>query len=255
MGGNEAEGVGARKHIQLEFSRKSRWVIEFLGYKHDICKRTTIFAIIYRPGMIKKTHLFTLMFVVLCVFSDRQVSAQYLAPRFSIHLSNPLTLGSKIGVKLQYRLSLHHAVLAGYRKYWGFFPGYQYALEYHHYYRTWERSEAFYYGKAGIGNADYAPKPYFSGWETQYNRPAGYVFIGAGLGKRYNFGPFFIEGYAGLKYAGTVEKTEGYNRNLFYTLGPASFVDAGFTLGLQFFNEERNMYRRTLGAHRPRMYR
>ncbi len=162
---------------------------------------------------------------------------------------------SKGGLKLQYRLSLHHSVLAAYRKYWGFFPGYQGSIEYHRYFRSWERSEAFIYGKAGMGRADYTPKSYYKDWQTVYNIPGGYLFAGAGLGKRYNFGAFFIEGNAGLKFVQPVEKVENYNRSLFYTLGPGSFIDCGLTLGFQFFNEERNMYRRTLGVRRPTRYR
>lgn len=191
----------------------------------------------------------------MCTAHAYRAGAQYLAPRLSVHFSNPLSLLSKGGLKAQYRISQENSFLLGYRWYWGFFPGYQVAAEYHHYFRSFEQSEAFFYGKIGFGNAGYEPKPYFSGWETSYTNPGGYAFAGGGVGKRYNFGHFFIEGNAGLRLVQLVEKVEGYNKNLFYTTGPGSLVDLGINLGFQFFNEERNMYRKTLGVHRPRRYR
>lgn len=204
---------------------------------------------------MKKTYILSIILSLICAAYSHQISAQYLAPRLSIHLSNPLSLLSKAGVKAQYRVNQENSFLMGYRWYWGFFPGYQASAEYHHYFRSFEKSEAFFYGKLGFGNATYEPKPYFSGWETKYNNPGGYAFAAAGLGKRYNFGPFFIEGNAGLRFSQLVEKTENYNRNLFYTTGPGSFMDVSLNFGFQFFNEERNMYRKTLGVHPPRRYR
>jgi hypothetical protein len=200
--------------------------------------------------MNRKLLLIPLMSVLLSVLSCGDVAAQYLAPRVSIHLSNPLSLLSKAGVGLEYRLNMTHSVLLGYRWYWGFFPGYQGSVEYHRYYRSFERSEAFVYARVGIGGATYAPKPYFSGWETPYNDPGGYLFAGAGAGKRYNFGPFFIQGKVGLKYGGLLEKKTNINDNLFYTTGPASLVDCSLQFGLQFFNEGRHMYYKTLAPRR-----
>lgn len=180
-------------------------------------------------------------------------TGQYLPPRLAIHLSNPLSYASKFGVKLQYRLNIRHSVLVGYRSYYNFFPGYQGSIEYHGYYRSWERSEAFFYGKFGVGNSSYSPKSYYTGWDAKYAAPAGYGFLGAGLGKRWNFGHFFIEGNVGLKYTELLEPAEPenpINRNLFYTTGPGSLVDCGVTFGLQFFDEARHMYYHTLAPRR-----
>lgn len=192
--------------------------------------------------------------VLLSVTCCTQASAQYTPPRMSIHLTNPLSLLSKAGVKLQYRLNDNHSVLVGYRSYYGFFTGYQGALEYHHYYRTWERSESFFYGKFGVGEAAYTPKAYYTGWDATYNDPGGYGFLGAGMGKRYNFGPFFIEANVGLKYTQLLDKRTNINNNLFYTMGPGSLIDCGLHFGLQFFNEGRHMYYKTLAPRRRSRY-
>lgn len=181
------------------------------------------------------------------------VHGQYLPPRLSIHLTNPLSYASKFGVGLQYRLNLRHSVLVSYRNYYGFFPGQQGSIEYHGYYRTWDRTEAFFYGKFGVGNSVYSPRPLYTGWDARYSDPGGYGFLGAGLGRRYNFGHFFIEGRVGLKYTELLEPADPLNpinRNIFYTTGPGSLVDCGLTFGLQFFDEGRHMYYHTLAPRR-----
>ncbi len=200
--------------------------------------------------MSQRLFLIPLLSVLLSVSCCERAAAQYLAPRVSIHLSNPLSLLSKAGVGLEYRLNMTHSVLFGYQSYWGFFPGAQGSVEYHRYYRSFDRSEAFVYARVGIGSATYAPKPYYSGWDAPYNDPGGYLFAGAGAGKRYNFGPFFMEGRVGLKYAGLLEKITNINENLFYTLGPGSLVDCSFHFGIQFFSEGRHMYHNTLAPRR-----
>lgn len=201
--------------------------------------------------MILRTAIPTICLALLATVVSERSYAQYVAPRFSIHVTNPLSLGNKFGGKLQYRLNQENSVLLSYRTYYGFFPGYQGAAEYHRYYRTHDRWESFFYGKVGIGDAGYTPKNYYSGWNEAFNEPGSYLFIGGGLGRRLNLGAFFISFNAGLKYCQTLEEVTNINENLFYTLGPASLLDCGVTLGIQFYNEERHMYRRTLGPHRP----
>src|SRR5438046_2587793 len=101
--------------------------------------------------MIKKTYFLPVLLALLSVLCCGRAAAQYLAPRCSIHLLNPVSLLSKGGLKLQYRISQENSFLVAYRMYWGFFPGYQASIEYHRYFQSWEKSEAFYYGRAGIG--------------------------------------------------------------------------------------------------------
>ncbi len=207
--------------------------------------------------MIKKAYFLPLLLALLSVFCCNRVAAQYLAPKFAIHFTNPLGLGSKGGIYGQYRLNQQNSFLLGYKWYWGFFPGYQATTEYHRYFWSWDKSEAFYYVKAGIGQAGYNPKPYFSGWDDPYKSPDGYIFGGAGAGKRYNFGHFFMEFNVGLKFTQLQQKrpTVDYNYNLFHSLGPGSFVDINFHLGYQFYNEDRQLYLRNLRSHWPRRYK
>jgi hypothetical protein len=200
--------------------------------------------------MTKKTILLPTLLAILYLSCCHVAVAQYLAPKMSIHLTNPASLLSKAGVRLQYRLNQEHSVLVSYRWYWGIFPGYQGSVAYQHYFRSWERSEAFFYGKVGVGSATYNAKPYFARYDAPFNDPGSYGFVGAGAGKRYNFGPFFIEANVGLKFAGLLEKRQNYNENLFYTLGPASLIDCGLHFGLQFFNESRYMHHKTFGPLR-----
>lgn len=205
--------------------------------------------------MLRKLLLPFVMLALMTVPQTQRATAQYLAPRMSVHLSNPLGLVNKFGGRLQYRLNNGHSFLAGYRKYWGFFPGYQATGTYQRYFRAWHRFEGFYYGKIGVGEAGYTPKPYFSGWESPYNSPEGYAFVGVGGGRRYNFGPFFAEINFGLKYTWLLDKVQDYNKNLFYSLGPGSFIDCSFHFGVQFFNEERQLFRKSLDARPRKRYR
>lgn len=224
--------------------------------KTDICNNSNrSIEKMFCSTRARKSISLVVLPAVLCLMLGAKAAAQYLPPRISIHVSNPLSLMSKAGVKLQYRLNENHSVVAGYRTYYGFFPGYQSSVEYHHYYRTWERSEAFFYGKFLYGNSVYSPKPYYTGWDATYIDPGAYGALGAGLGKRYNFGPFFIEANVGLKYTQILEKKSGINTNLFYTLGPGSLVDCGLQLGLQFFSEGRHMYYKTLAPRRRSRFR
>lgn len=193
--------------------------------------------------------LMFLLAVMLCVTTPTH--GQYLPPRLSIHVSNPLSYASKFGVKLQYRLNIRHSVMVGYQTYYGFFPGAQGSIEYHGYYKTWDRTENFFYGRFGVGTATYSPKNLYAGWDAKYADPGGYGFLGAGMGRRWNFNHFFIEGRVGLKYTEILEPGDAINRNLFYTTGPGSLVDCGLTLGLQFFDEGRNMYSKTLAPRLP----
>ncbi len=211
----------------------------------------------YYQAMILN-HRTGIIIAILSFFSCRQVATAQFCPytpyRWSVHATNPLSLLSKAGVQLQYRLSSKHSVVAGYRHYYGFFPGNQISIAYHRYFALNADDEFFVYGRGGAGDAGYIPKPYYAGAEDPYISPDKYLFVGGGVGRRYNFGHFFIEVNAGLKLAGLVENKEGYNKNLFYATGPGSFLDCGLHLGLQFFDEERGLFRHSLAPHRPRIH-
>lgn len=185
-----------------------------------------------------------------------QYNCPYTPYRMSIHVTNPLSALSKAGLRLQYRFGNKNSALLGYRKYYGFFPGYQGVGEFH---RTFSiqnaENEAFFYGKAGYGkNTEYSPKPYYAGAEDRFSPVGSYLFFGAGIGKRINLGHFFIEGNMGLKLSEPVNKVDEYNKYLFHTLGPGSFFDCGIHIGLQFFDEERNMYNQSMRPRKPRIH-
>lgn len=204
--------------------------------------------------MMKKTYFLPYLLVLLSIFCCKEVAAQYLAPKFALHLTNPLSAASKIGLRAQFRLTQENSFLLGYKQYYNFFPGYQITGEFHRYFHSFDHSEAFYYFKGGMGKSIYKPRPYYSGWEDPYSDPGTYVFFGAGAGKRYNFGPFFVEGNIGLKLAQLYEEPDNYNRNLFYSLGPGSLIDFNFHVGYQFYREARRLKMQRLRRSRPTRY-
>jgi hypothetical protein len=190
-----------------------------------------------------KKKLLVSIFVALSILSGTTARAQYLDPHYAIYLPNPLGLFSKADIKVEYRLNLQNALLLSYTQYWGFFPGYQGALEYRMYFTDRSRrssSENFIYGKAGLGFADYAsdngyPKiSIFGDGRTNYNAPGTYVFGGGGVGRHFNFDWFFLDLNAGLKFAELTTPPAVYNEHLFYLTGPGSYVDINFHFGIQF---------------------
>lgn len=251
----------ASKHPRLSafLCKKLLSTIVFFPHKPDICKQPT--DRIYLTSMIRTRCLSFILPLLLCLSCVHSVKGQYkncpYTPyRMSIHLVNPLSALSKVGFRLQYRFGNKNSVLLDYRSYHSFFPGYQASGEYHRSFAIQNaENEAFFYGRAGYGsNQEYTPKPYYAGAEDKFGPVGNYLFAGAGVGKRINFGHFFIEGNMGLKLAQPVNQVEDYNKYLFHTLGPGSFFDCGIHLGIQFFDEERNMYNRDMRPRKPRIH-
>jgi len=178
-----------------------------------------------------------------------------MADRMAIHFSNPVGLISKGGFKLEYRFGIQSAILVDYNRYWGFFPGYKAGLEYHRYYQSFSRHEDFIYGKAGAGYAEYRPQALYSGWETNYAEPGKFLYGGAGVGRRYHFGAFFLEVNLGLKFAQLVDEPKlEYNKSLFYSVGPGSLIDCNLHFGFQFLHHKGSVSRIT-GRHIWRRYK
>jgi hypothetical protein len=199
--------------------------------------------------------------MLLCAGFSQRALAQYFhncpyTPyRWSLHISNPLGMGSKIGGRLQYRFGTANSVLLGYRQYYGVFPGTQISGEYHRTFSIQDgENEAFFYGKAGLGNANYQTTWYYNGEGEMGAEPGRYIFAGGGVGKRINIGHFFIEGHIGVKLSQPFEKVNGIDEKIFYTLGPASFLDCGVHFGFQFFDEERSLHRKGMSPHKPWKY-
>ena len=188
---------------------------------------------------MKKKVLFSL-FVLLSV-SCSVTRAQYLDPHYAIHLTSPIGLLSKGGIKVEYRINLQNALLAGYTQYWGFFPGYQGNFEYRKYFAAGRStSENFIYAKAGVGFADYHyisdyyQHDLFGDEKYNYKAPGTYALAGGGIGRHINFDWFFIELNAGLKFSQVIGRAHVYNERLFYTTGPGSIADFNFHFGVQF---------------------
>jgi hypothetical protein len=202
-----------------------------------------------------KKSLPIILLVIMSVLDSGKARAQYIADRMAIHFDSPVSLFTKTGGKLEYRFGQQNSIAACYNRYWGFFPGYNMGLDYHRYYQSWGTSENFIYGKAGGGNAEYRPQPYYSGWEKDYQQPGKYLYAGAGVGRRWHWGAFFLELNLGLKVAPLVDppKLDNYNKSLFYTAGPGSLVDLNMHFGFQFLHYKGSVSHIT-GTQRWRRY-
>lgn len=153
---------------------------------------------------------------------------------FAVHVSNPISMFRKAGLKLEYRTSRVGVLLMG-TKYYGSlpkYPGEQGGVELRLYSKNEEQKTAnpFLYTKVYAGHQDY-----FAGSGSGFTRvqdvPEGdYYGLGAGWGKHINFNPFFIDFNAGLKFT----HSEVAQDIAFYITGPASYLDLQFNLGFQF---------------------
>ena len=188
-----------------------------------------------------KKQLSVSIVILVSMLWGTAARAQYLDPRFAIYLSSPLSLLSKGGVKAEYRLDLQNSLSLGYTQYWGFFPGYQGALEYRMYFtQRKSNAENFIYAKAGLGFADYMAKAdykqvaIFGDGRNDDAAPGTYVLGGGGVGRHFNFDWFFIDVSAGLKFTEAVNPPTVYNEHLFYLTGPGSYVDLNLHFGVQF---------------------
>ncbi len=157
---------------------------------------------------------------------------------FSVQMTNPLSVLSKVGLVLEFRggqeslnLGLTNNMYA--------YKGVQYKMEYQHYIRTIYRNEYFWYIKGIGGNAEYiADKLGTFGDKSKRNAgPADYYGGGAGFGRRFNFNHWFISMNGGLKYVFLPENFRDENKELFrvfYATGPGSIIDLNFRFGYQF---------------------
>jgi len=139
----------------------------------------------------------------------------------------------KLGLKAEYRIYSENALLLSYTSYWQYYPGWQAALEYRIYFHTNTLTENLVYCKIGSGFADYERSDLYD-TKTSLNRaPGTYYFGGGGVGRHWNYGVFFMELCAGLKFAYVTNPPALYNERIFYTLGPGSFPDVHFNFGIQ----------------------
>ena len=183
-----------------------------------------------------KKNFVTSLFVLMSAFCCKEASAQslyYGMPTFAVHITSPTGFLYKGGVSFEYRIYSENALLLSYTDYWGYYPGYQAALEYRLYFNTKTVAENLIYMKLGTGFADYVSSPFESGNDLN-KAPGTYYFGGAGVGRHFNYGIFFWEVTAGLKFSYVSNPPVLYNERLFYTVGPGSIPDVHFNFGLQF---------------------
>jgi hypothetical protein len=189
-----------------------------------------------RPNRIVLLLLTVLFSTTLLAQRPRYEPSYYMEKGFLIHFTSPLSLFSKAGVMVEYKVGVQRSIMFGYTNYWGYFPGYQGYAVFRQYLNTWRHSrhENFLYVKGGVGHADYKPADWLVESGQTFKAPGDYFFGGAGFGRHFNFGHFFMESVVGLKYTGVPDAIDDYNERIFYVTGPGAIVEASFNFGVQF---------------------
>ncbi len=181
-----------------------------------------------------KKNIVLSLFVLMSVLCCMEVRAQYAPPVFAIHITSPTGFFYKVGAEVEYRPYMDKALLLSFTQYYRYFPGFQGAFEYRLYFNTHGVAENIVYFKGGTGFADYVSSPSFVSSPDLNKAPGTYYFGGAGVGRHFNFGHFFMELKAGLKFTYVTRPPAQYDQTLFYTIGPGSIPDVHFNFGLQF---------------------
>lgn len=151
---------------------------------------------------------------------------------FAVHIYNPLGLFQKVGAKIEFRTHKMGVLIMGIQYYGSIpkYPGTQVGLESRYYLNPLNKNENFIYGKV-FGGYQQHVNPSGEGFLRVQEVPASkYYGLGAGLGRHFNFHPFFIDINTGLKYSLSDEKQS----DPFFLFGPASYLDLHFNLGFQF---------------------
>jgi len=151
---------------------------------------------------------------------------------FSIHLSNPIALFQKAGIKLEYKTSKIGLLLAGTQYYGNLprYPGTQLGVETRFYRNATEKREDYIYGKI-LGGYQQAVAASGDGFFRREKVDAGnYYGAGIGLGRRYHFNHLFLDLQGGLKYT----QSDVPQADAFYITGPGSFLDLHLNFGFQF---------------------
>ena len=161
---------------------------------------------------------------------------------FAFHLSSPLGMVGKIGAKAELRFGDESILLCGTYYYPTFFvfnfSGPQIAIEYRMYGfgSTGEYGQNYLYGKALGGSQGAIPaSDGFFGHEAI--KETSYYGLGGGVGRHLNYGAFFIDINAGLKFAYCPDPPIG-----FYVLGSGAIVDLHLNLGLQSFTGQTHRF-------------
>lgn len=169
------------------------------------------------------------------IFTVFLTSTTFAQPaHFAIHISNPLSMFYKAGIKLEYRFMQVGVLATGIQHYARRFPQYpgsQLGLELRYYFPNSEKTHEWYvYGKGYAGYQQH--KNSYNGEVFDFKEvPSGnYYGFGAGAGRHFNFNNFFLDLNLGVKYTDSEVK----QRDAFYIVGPACLLDFHFNLGFQF---------------------
>jgi len=174
------------------------------------------------------------LLAIICItlFITGQVISQ--DSKIALHIYNPTNLFQKAGAKVEYR-SDQMGFLVGAIQYYGSIPSYpgtQLGLEVRHYALSDlnMKKEKFIYARVLAGHQEHMNAK-GDGFLSVSEVPEGnYYGAGAGIGRHFNYGHFFIDINAGLKYVYLDVKQEV----AFYITGPASYLDLHFNVGFQF---------------------
>ena len=134
----------------------------------------------------------------------------------------------------EYRVGVQRSFLFAFTKYWGYFPGYQGYASFRQYVETRGRHENFLYVKGGVGHAEYEPSDWLNKEKQVFEAPGDYFFGGGGVGRHFNFGVFFLEATAGVKYSAVPKPISNYYERVFYVTGPGAIAEINFNFGFQF---------------------
>ncbi len=174
------------------------------------------------------------LLIILIIFSVSLADIYSQERTVAFHIYNPLGLFQKAGGKIEFRTN-QMGFLLGAIQYYGSLPSYpgtQFGLEWRHYSiaKPEKKSENFLYTKLIAGHQEHLDAT-GDGFFAVNEVPEGnYYGAGAGIGKHINYGHFFTDFNAGLKFVLSNVKQE----STFYLSGPASYLDLHFNLGFQF---------------------
>ncbi len=155
------------------------------------------------------------------------------ASKYALHVTNPIGFIQKAGVKFEYRTPQTGWLLA-LTQYYGTipdYPGTQLGIEWRHYALSEsKRGENFLYAKLIAGHQQFRAQ-YGDGFFNHFEVPESYYGgLGAGVGRKISFNHFFIDLNIGLKASLSTITQD----NIFYIVGPASFLDLHANIGYQF---------------------
>lgn len=174
------------------------------------------------------------LFITLILSSILLSNGYGQESKVALHIYNPIGLFQKAGAKVEYRTN-QIGFLFGAIQYYGSIPSYpgtQLGLEVRHYALSElnMKKERFLYARILTGHQNYM-NAQGDGFMSVSEVPEGdYYGAGVGVGRHLNYGHFFIDLNAGLKYVASTVKQEA----AFYITGPASYLDLHFNLGFQF---------------------